>query len=91
MATIAVMFKIDADGIAAALQDVREKLDSANGQLVLDLSGVNRINSAGVDALEELANMAASKNVKLTLCGVSVELYKVLKLAKLASRLSFLS
>jgi anti-anti-sigma regulatory factor len=91
MATIAVMFKIDGDGVALALQQAGEKLDIANGQMVLDFSSVRQIDSAGLSAIEELAGVAADKGVELALRGVNIDVYKVLKLAKLSSRFSFLS
>ena len=91
MATIAVMLKVDGEGMVQALQEAGEKLDTANGQLVLDFSSVHRINPAALAAMEELAGIADGKGVKLALRGVSVDVYKVLKLAKLAPRFSFLS
>ena len=91
MATIAVMLKIDAESVVFALQQAGEKLDAANGQLVLDFSAVGRIDPAGLVALEEFAGIADGRGVKLALRGVNVEVYKVLKLAKLATRFSFLS
>jgi len=91
MGTIAVMFKIDGEGVAPALQQAGEKLDKANGQMVLDFSTVRRVDPAGLSALQELAVIAEGRGVKLALRGVNSEVYKVLKLAKLAPRFSFLS
>ena len=39
--------------------------------------------------MEDFASTAESKGVKVVLCGVSVSIYKVLKLVNLASRFSF--
>ncbi len=91
MATVAVMFKIDGERLAAALQQASEKLDTANGQLVLDFSAVCRVDPGALARLEELAGMAEGRGVKLALRGVNIEIYKVLKLARLAPRFSFLS
>ncbi len=91
MATVAVMFKMDGERVLAALQQASEKLDAANGQLVLDFSAVRRVNPAALSAIEELAGLADSKGVKLALRGVNIDVYKVLKLARLAPRFSFLS
>ena len=91
MATIAVMLKIDGEGVVHALRQAGEKLDAANGQLIVDFSSVRRIDPAALAAMEEFAGIADGKGVKLALRGVSVEVYKVLKLAKLAGRFSFLS
>jgi len=91
MATIAVMFKIDGEGVAPALQQAGESLDQANGQMVLDFSTVRRVDPAGLAAMQELATIADGRGVKLALRGVNIDVYKVLKLAKLAPRFSFLS
>ncbi|HXP86316.1 MAG TPA: STAS domain-containing protein [Bryobacteraceae bacterium] len=91
MGTIAVMFKIDGEGVAPALQQAGERLDKANGQAVLDFSTVRRVDPAGLCAMEELAGIADGRGVKLALRGVNIEVYKVLKLAKLTPRFSFLS
>ena len=90
MATIAVMFKIDGEGVLPALQQARERLDTADGQAVLDFSTVCRVDPAALSAMEELASIADGRGVKLTLRGVNIDVYKVLKLAKLAPRFSFL-
>jgi anti-anti-sigma regulatory factor len=91
MATIAVMFKIDGERVVHALQQAGEKLDTANGQVVLDFSAVHRVDPAVLSAMEELAGIADGRGVKLALRGVNIDVYKVLKLAKLAPRFSFLS
>jgi ABC-type transporter Mla MlaB component len=91
MATIAVMLKIEGEDVACALRQAGEKLDTTNGQLVLDFSSVGRIDPAALAAMEEFARLADSRGVKLALRGVNIEVYKVLKLAKLAPRFSFLS
>ena len=91
MATIAVMFKIDGERVVPALQQAGEKLDTANGLLVLDFCAVRRLDPAGLSAMEELAGLADGRGVKLTLRGVNIDVYKVLKLARLAPRFSFLS
>ena len=91
MGTLAVMFKIDGEGVVLALQQAGERLDTANGQAVLDFSAVRRVDPAGLCAMQELAAIADGRGVKLALRGVNIGVYKVLKLAKLASRFSFLS
>ena len=92
MATLAVMFKIDGQGVVQALQQAGEKLDTTgNGHVVLDFSAVRRIDPAGLAAMEELAGLADGQGVKVALRGVNIEVYKVLKLAKLTPRFLFLS
>jgi len=71
------------------LQEALGKLESARGELVLDFSSVRRVDASAIGALEKLAGMADDKAVKVALCGVNVEVYRVLKLVKLTSRFSF--
>lgn len=89
MAAIAGYVKIDGERIVDALQETGNWLDSANSEVVLDFSSVQRIEPRALRALEELAGIADEKAVTLELRGVSVDVYKVLKLAKLAPRFLF--
>ena len=91
MDSIAVWVKIDGERVADALQETREKLDSAQGEVALDFSSVRRINPAALSAMETLADSADEKAVKVVLRGVNVDIYKVLKVAKVASRFSFVN
>jgi anti-anti-sigma regulatory factor len=88
MATNVVAFKIEGEQVSAALKIAREQLGSANGELVLDFSNVKRLDAAGLKAMEELVATAEGKAVKLVLQGANVDVYKVLKLVKLAARVS---
>lgn len=89
MPTIAGCVKIDGERLADALQETGNWLDSANSEVVLDFSSVRRIDPSALRALEELAGIADERTVTLELTGVSVSVYKVLKLAKLAPRFLF--
>jgi anti-anti-sigma regulatory factor len=91
MAMIAVWLKIDEKRVAQALQEAEEKLDSVDGEMALDLSSVRRIDPNALRAMEEFADIADTKGVKVVLRGVDVGIYKVLKLVNLASRFSFVS
>ena len=91
MESIAVWVKIDGERVADALQEAGEKLDSAQGEVALDFSGVHRINPPALRALESLAGTADEKALKVVLRGVNVDIYRVLKLAKLAPRFSFVN
>jgi len=91
MAMIAVWLKIDEERVVQALQEAGEKLDSVEGEVVLDFSSVRRIDPSALRAMEEFAGIADDKGVKVVLRGVNVGVYKVLKLVKLASRFSFVS
>ena len=91
MAIVAVWQKIDEERVVLALQEAGEKLDSAEGEVVLDFSSVRRVDASAIRAIEEFANTADDKAVKVALRGVNVDVYKVLKLVKLASRFSFVA
>ncbi len=88
MAVMAVSLKIDEDRIVQSLQEAGQKLDSAEAEVSLDFSSVLRIDASALIALEEFANRADYKGVKVALRGVVVSVYKVLKLVKLTSRFS---
>ena len=81
---------IEEKRVAHVLEDARARLRSADGELVLDFSTVRRIDASGIREMEQLA-LSDEQDIKLVLRGVNVELYKVLKLVKLASRFSFVS
>jgi hypothetical protein len=89
MATIADCVNIDGERLVETVQEIGSWVDSANSEVVLDFSCVRRIYPNGLRALEELAGIADEKEVTLELRGVSVDVYKVLKLAKLAPRFQF--
>jgi hypothetical protein len=52
---------------------------------------VRRVDASALRAMETLAGIAEGKAIKVGLRGVNVDIYKVLKLVKLASRFSFLT
>lgn len=83
-----VWLRSDENGAVPALQDVIGQLDSAGGELVLDFSGVQRIDPRALGAMEKLAGSADKKAVKVVLRGVNVSVYKVLKLMRLEARFS---
>ena len=89
MTMIADWLKVDGDRVAQTLQEAQAKLDSVEGELVLDFSAVRRVDPAALRAMEDFAAAAAEKSVKVAFRGVNVDVYKVLKLAKLTPRFSF--
>jgi anti-anti-sigma regulatory factor len=91
MDTIAVWRKIDGARVADALEEARERLAGADREVVLDFSAVSRMSPEALAALEKLADTADDKTVKLALRAVSVEVYRVLKLAKLTPRFTFIN
>jgi anti-anti-sigma regulatory factor len=91
MAMMAVWLKIDEERVVQALQEAGKKLDGVEGEVVLDFSSVRRIDPSALRGMEEFAGIADGKGVKVALRGINVDIYKVLKLVKLASRFSFMS
>jgi anti-anti-sigma regulatory factor len=91
MAINAVFLNIDDKRVVPTLQEAGEKLDSAQGETVLDFSSVRRIDSSALRALEEFVRLAEEKTVKVVLRGVNIDVYKVLKLMKLTRRFSFVN
>lgn len=91
MAVLAVWLKVDEKRMVQMLQDAGERLDRADGEVVLDFSVVRRIDPGAVRAMEKFAMIADDKCVKVVLRGVNVDVYKVLKLVKMASQFSFVS
>jgi anti-anti-sigma regulatory factor len=91
MAMIAVWLKVDEDRFVQALQEASETLDSAGGEVLLDFSSVRRIGPSALRVMEEFVGNADGKGVKVVLRGVNVDVYRVFKLVKLASRFSFVN
>jgi anti-anti-sigma regulatory factor len=91
MATIAVWLKIDEEHVVQALQEAGETLDSAGGEALLDFSSMRRIGPSALRVMEEFVGIADGKGVKVVLRGVNVDVYRVFKLVKLASRFSFVN
>jgi anti-anti-sigma regulatory factor len=91
MAMMAVWLKIDEQRVVQALQEAAQNLDGVEDEVVLDFSSVRRIDPSALRGMEEFAGIADDKGVKVALRGVNVDVYKVLKLVKLASRFSFVN
>ena len=89
MATSSLLTEVKAEDLAECLARASQKLDDANGEMLLDFSQVCRIDPAALKALLDLASAAEPKKVKVILRGLNVDVYKVLKLMKLASRFSY--
>jgi anti-anti-sigma regulatory factor len=91
MAMTVVWLKIDEKRVVQALLEAVGKLGSIEGEVTLDFSSVRRIDPSALRVMEEFVGIADDKGVKVVLCGVSVGVYRVLKLVKMASRFSFAS
>jgi anti-anti-sigma regulatory factor len=86
MTSVATYFTIDGEHIAESVNQAREKLTAQDQEAVVDFSGVLRMDTSGLHATESLCDAADAKSVRLTLRGVNVGVYKVLKLARLTAR-----
>lgn len=86
---IAVRLKIDGERVLAALKEASEKLEGAEGEVILDFSSVRRVETGALQELSALTAAAEQKGVTLVAHGVSPELYKILKLTEFAPRLKF--
>jgi anti-anti-sigma regulatory factor len=91
MAIIGEWLNVEEKCVVPALAGAAEKLVDATSEVVLDFVSVRRIDANALRAMEELAGKAEEKAIKIVLRGVKVDLYKVLKLTKLASRFSYAS
>jgi anti-anti-sigma regulatory factor len=91
MEMIAMWIEMDEKNMLRAFEEAGEKLQSVQGELILDFSSVLRLDSCSLRAIEEFTSMAADKGVKVVLRGVNVGIYKVLKLVMLASQFSFVN
>jgi anti-anti-sigma regulatory factor len=89
MATIAENLRIDSAGIASLLQQAGEELERTKKNVVVDFTSVRRIDPGSLRLLEQLGREANKKKVGVTLRGVNVDVYKVMKLAQLAPSFSF--
>jgi anti-anti-sigma regulatory factor len=91
MTMIDVWVEIDGSRVGQALHEATEKLDSAGGDVFLDFSALRRLDPRRLGALEDFASAADDKAVMVTSRGVNVDIYKVLKLARLSSRFSIVN
>lgn len=89
MAMTNEIFKLDERRMIATLTRATQELDGSEDESVLDFSLVCRIDSGGLRALEEFARVAEEKSVKVVVRGAHIDVYKALKLAKLAPRVRF--
>ena len=91
MAKIAVLLNLNPESAVTMLTEAAGKLDNIDGELVLDLSSLPRIDSNSVGALDRLAAIAEQKAVKVILRGANIEVYKTLKLINLTPRFAFVN
>jgi len=80
---------VDEKSMVPVLREAAKNLGGTGCEVALDFTSVHRIDSSALGAIEELADLADEKSVKVVLGGVNAYVYRVLKLVKLASRFSF--
>ncbi len=86
MTTNTVWIQVDPGNMQGFRDAAAERLTREDGEVVLDFSAVKRIDTNGVRTLEDLAGLADEQSVRLVLCAVNMDIYRVLKLLKLAQR-----
>jgi len=89
MATNAVWVKVDGGRVVQSLHEAREKVAGAQAEVVLDFSSVCRVDAGALRAMEGIADAVDGDRTKVVLRGVNIDIYKVLKLMKLAPRFAF--
>jgi anti-anti-sigma regulatory factor len=89
MEIVATLTRPDEANLLQFLHEAETKLADAEGEVTVDFSDVRRIDASVIRAIEQLANHADDTGVKVAFRGVDVNVYKVLKLVKLAGRFSF--
>jgi anti-anti-sigma regulatory factor len=73
----------------ALVRSALERLDTARDEVILDFSGVRRVDPVALRSLAELAAKAEARSVRILLEGVNIEIYKVLRLVGLGTQFSF--
>jgi anti-anti-sigma regulatory factor len=81
--------KNDAGLVLPLLAEARRQLDTGAKEILLDFSTVHRIDAPGLRAFEDFIRLAGDNAAKITLRAIDVEIYKVLKLQKLAGRVCY--
>jgi anti-anti-sigma regulatory factor len=86
------LFRVDVEDLGRSLAEAHATVEqqAPGSELLLDFSGVRRVDTAAVRALRKVTAAAATRDVKLTARAVPVDVYKVLKLAGLAEGIAFM-
>jgi anti-anti-sigma regulatory factor len=91
MATTAYLQKNDGERLTEELNAALVRLDNGELNITLDFSSVQRLSPPALQLLEKLAASSEERSVKVVLHGLAVNVYKVLKLARLSGRFDFVS
>jgi anti-anti-sigma factor len=89
--TTSTLLLVDSACPLKTLQEAVAMMAGAVGELVLDFSAVQSIDTKALAAMEGLAKSAERAKLAIVLHGVQVKVYKVLKLARLTSQFSFIN
>jgi len=89
MAMPKMLLTMDEKRLVSALQEAQKEIAAGGCEVVLDFSNVRRVEPSALRAMEEFVHIADEKGAKVVLRGVNVDVYKVLKLLKLAPQFSF--
>ncbi len=81
--------KANGERLILVLEAALEQLNGAGGEVVLDFSSIRRIDPSAVRALESFAGEINGKAPMVVLQGVNIDVYRVLKLARLTPNFSF--
>ena len=92
MSVNTTLFRLDAGDLGRSLAEAHATAEQQEdgSELLLDFSAVRRLDTAAVRTLHRVSVTATARRVKLTARAVQVDVYKVLKLAGLAERISFM-
>lgn len=83
------LVRIDEREMTRSLGTLAKALDSNAGEVSVDFSAVRRVGADDLRSMERLARTAEDKKVRIVLHGVNVEVYKALKLARVAKLFTF--
>jgi anti-anti-sigma regulatory factor len=89
MTTTKAWLTLDEKTLTPVLREAARDLVAGERELGLNFTSVRRMDSAALQALQQLADLAGERGVKVFVRGVTPYVYRVLKLVKLASRFSF--
>jgi anti-anti-sigma regulatory factor len=89
MATTAETLRIDSAGAAGLLQRASEQVKNGANEVIVEFGSVRRIDPRILLLLEQLAAEGAKRKVNISLRGVNIDVYKVIKLSHLAAHFAF--
>ena len=91
MAIVSEWLKMDDKHMRESLNAACARLQEGETELVLDFSAVKRLDAEALLRLGEIAAIAESKKARIAIRGINVDVYRVLKTARMASRFTFLN